>query len=68
MWPAGYTARLDGEGRLELLDSANNVVAREGDTAEVGGGMASESTEPRLPCVPTPAFVVHSAVTVRKRR
>lgn len=68
MWPAGYTARLDGEGRLELLDSANGVVAREGDTVQVGGGMASESAEPLLPCAPTSAFVVNSAVTVRKRR
>ncbi len=68
MWPAGYSARLDGGGRLELLDSANNVVAREGDTVQVGGGMASESVKPSLPCVSTPAFVVNSDVTVTKKR
>lgn len=36
-WPHGWSARRDGDG-LELLDEDGQVVAREGDQVEIGGG------------------------------
>jgi hypothetical protein len=37
LWPEGYTARY-GDGRLEVLDAAGNVVARDGERIRIGGG------------------------------
>jgi len=39
-WPFGYSARNDG-GRLALVDETGVIVAREGDTVEVGGGFGN---------------------------
>jgi hypothetical protein len=36
-WPHGWTGRRFGE-RVVLLDEHRRIVAREGDTVEVGGG------------------------------
>jgi hypothetical protein len=39
-WPFGYRARLDGSG-VVLLDGTGNVVAREHDRVNVGGGLGA---------------------------
>ena len=40
MWPFGYSARYVDE-RLELLDAGGSVVAVEGDTVQMGGGLGN---------------------------
>ena len=40
MWPFGYSARLV-DGTLELLDNRGQLVAREGDRIEMGGGFGA---------------------------
>jgi len=37
-WPFRYSAR-DEAGRIALLDETGRVVAREGDTVQMGGGL-----------------------------
>lgn len=37
MWPFGYSARLV-DAQIELLDGSGALVAREGDTVQMGGG------------------------------
>ena len=39
-WPFGYSARNDG-GRLALVDETGEIVAREGDSVQVGGGFGN---------------------------
>ncbi|HEX7196166.1 MAG TPA: hypothetical protein VF364_04945 [Candidatus Limnocylindria bacterium] len=39
VWPHGYAGRIAGD-RVELLDHRGRVVARSGDTLEMGGGEA----------------------------
>lgn len=38
MWPFGYSARYVDD-RIELLDADGSVVATEGDTMQMGGGL-----------------------------
>src|SRR2546423_866296 len=42
LWPEGYQARM-ANGRVEVLDGDERLVAREGEEFQVGGG----GTEPR---------------------
>jgi hypothetical protein len=51
LWPAGFSARRDADGRVSILDSAGTVVLREGDRFEVGGGPG----EPGRTCGPQAA-------------
>ena len=39
-WPFGYSARVDGAS-IVLLDGAGNLVAREHDRVEIGGGLGT---------------------------
>ena len=43
LWPYGYSARTEG-GRVALLDQTGTVVAREGDTISMGGGLGANNT------------------------
>jgi hypothetical protein len=45
IWPPGYQARLNP---LEILSPAGTVIAREGDTLTVGGGLID--VDPASPC------------------
>jgi hypothetical protein len=38
LWPEGYAARRDADGRVSILNAAGKVVLRDGDRFEVGGG------------------------------
>lgn len=38
VWPAGYSARYAGDGKVELVAPNGSVVVREGDSLSVGGG------------------------------
>jgi hypothetical protein len=42
IWPKGYTASLDGSGRIEILDADGQVVAVQGQTFDMGGGYVAE--------------------------
>jgi len=39
-WPFGWSARIEA-GRVALVDDKGQVVAREGDTVELGGGQGA---------------------------
>jgi hypothetical protein len=39
IWPYGYASRADGD-RMALVDGSGQVVAREGDHVEIGGGFS----------------------------
>lgn len=41
LWPYGYSARRGVSG-VELLDSGNVVIAREGDYVQAGGGTGND--------------------------
>jgi hypothetical protein len=41
MWPFGYTARRGTSG-IELIGQKGEVLAREGDFVQVGGGMSND--------------------------
>jgi hypothetical protein len=45
IWPPGYQARLNP---LEILSPAGTVIARDGDTLTVGGGLIH--VDPASPC------------------
>ena len=45
IWPPGYQARLNP---LEILSPAGTVIAREGDTLTIGGGLID--VDPASPC------------------
>lgn len=58
-WPFGYTARRDVVG-LALIDSVGEVVAREGEVIQMGGGFGAENVFHACPgsisvVVPVPA-------------
>lgn len=42
LWPFGYSARREG-GRVALLDQTGTVVAHEGDTITMSGGMGANN-------------------------
>ena len=46
IWPKGFTAALDDQGRLEVRDDENRVVAVEGAPFETGGGYVVEFQPP----------------------
>ena len=43
LWPYGYSARREPTGGTSLLDEKGNVIAHEGDSLEVGGGMGAQN-------------------------
>jgi hypothetical protein len=46
LWPAGFTARREGDGRVSVLDGDGRVILREGDRFRVGGGTGAPGTGP----------------------
>lgn len=49
LWPAGYTALVDTDGRTHLRDPSGTVVASVGDAISAGGGYGGRrSTDPCL--------------------
>ncbi|WP_028642837.1 hypothetical protein [Nocardioides sp. URHA0020] len=67
VWPAGYTATVDGDARLTIY-SYGSVVAHGGDVVEVGGASTYVSAGTADPCLPKPGtdevFIVMSSVRV----
>lgn len=65
-WPAGYTASIDEAGALTLHGPDGQVVARQGDRIEAGGGYGDEraGTHPCLPEGEEDIASVMSEVTV----
>jgi hypothetical protein len=62
IWPHGYQARLNP---LEILSPAGAVIAREGDTLTVGGGLID--VDPASPCSlqRSSAFAISSIIEPR---
>lgn len=44
LWPSGYSASTDAGGELVLTHVFDGIVARQGDTVNVGGGMSADDT------------------------
>ena len=48
IWPHGFTY-LSDEDRIKVVDDEGEVVAEEGSSVSMGGGMAGQSRDSRLP-------------------
>lgn len=67
VWPAGFTARIGGDGRVELIGTDGVVVAREGDHIQAGGTLAGRKATEPLPGIPAGAVptTIQSTITAR---
>lgn len=52
VWPAGYTARVDDQGRVSIYDGGDRLVAREGQRLQATGTLASSSGYAGESCLP----------------
>lgn len=65
VWPAGYRARLDAEGKVSLYDGDDHLVARDGEGVKASGIYTSSDAFSGEPCLPSgdDVAVVQSEVT-----
>lgn len=70
IWPYDHSLTVDAEGRAEVRDGSGAVVARLGDTVEMGGGRSSSLTPKlaeRIPEVcPDPYWIAARGIEVAK--
>lgn len=60
LWPAGFTARRESDGRVSVLDGNGRVVLSEGDRFEVGGGTGAPGTGPKCLLGTTETWVMQA--------
>ena len=65
VWPAGYRARLDAEGKVSLYDGKDHLVARDGESVQAKGIFTSPANFAGETCLPAndEVAVVQSEVT-----
>jgi hypothetical protein len=62
VWPADYEATAQQANQLLVYDPARDIVARSGDSIQLGGGFADAAPYAGKPCAPTSGqvFLVQS--------
>ena len=65
VWPAGFQARLDSNGKVSLYDGKDHLVARDGESVQATGTMTSPAAYAGETCLPSndDVAVVQSEVT-----
>jgi hypothetical protein len=65
VWPAGFRARLDANGKVSLYDGKDHLVARDGEGVQATGTMTSPAAYAGETCLPSndDVAVVQSEVT-----
>ena len=65
VWPAGFRARLDSEGKVSLYDGKDHLVARDGEGVQAKGMFTSPANFAGETCLPSDdeVAVVQSEVT-----
>lgn len=65
VWPYGWTAVRDGDGRAVLQDDRGRAVGREGDKIEIGGGLVGPNHKWQdNPCATREPFLGGPDVTI----
>ena len=64
VWPSGYTAERDSDGKFRVLDPDGKVVGRSGQSIETTGGYF-EASRFDQPCLPSTGEVAVVTATVR---
>jgi hypothetical protein len=65
VWPAGFRARLDANGKVSLYDGKDHLVARDGEGIQATGTLTSPAAYAGETCLPSndDVAVVQSEVT-----
>lgn len=53
VWPAGFRARLDANGKVSLYDGKDHLVARDGEGIQATGTMTSPAAYAGETCLPS---------------
>jgi hypothetical protein len=67
IWPAGYTAKVDDQGRVSVYDGKDQLVARGGQLVQASGSRTSAAAYAGEPCLPSDGevAVIQSSVSAR---
>jgi hypothetical protein len=52
VWPGGYRARLDSNGKISLYDGKDHLVARDGESVQATGIFTTAANFAGEPCLP----------------
>jgi hypothetical protein len=65
IWPAGYTAKVDEQGRVSVYDGKDHLVARDGQEVQTSGSYTGAAAYAGEPCLPAgdEVAVIQATVT-----